>query len=437
MYSKNEKKINVKQHVHQLNRKIIFVFILFIMIALGCIVPKNTVLAETSIGVSVDKENVAKGQEIEITVDTEDSNISAFTLQIYFDMTRLEYVNKTTKSNFLQNRIIYTWIDEYLQRRSVSKTEKFTFKALEDGIANIVVTGEFYDRDGNQIYLQDGTTQVTIGNQKNINVTTENIEIEENQEQVGSDNTNLKIMRLNHEGISPEFQKDIKEYYFVADNSVDSLQITAIPENSKSKVTVTGNTNLKQGLNTIRIEVQSEDKTKKAEYKIYVTKTKNKELANANLENLAVREIMLYPAFDANITQYDIEVANNIDKLDVLAVPERMEASVTINGNNKLEVGDNVITINVVAEDGITNKKYVIKAHRRNEQEEIQVKEEQKNQVEQLETILKNEHGENRKEEEKEENKTEVKVIDIITFVLIGIIAIGFVIGFIVNKKKK
>lgn len=437
MYSKNEKKINVKQHVYQLNRKIIFVFILFIMITLGCIVPKNTVLAEISIGVSVDKENVTKGQEIEITVDTEDSNISAFTLQIYFDMTRLEYVNKTTKSNFSQNRIIYTWIDEYLQRRSVSKTEKFTFKALEDGIANIVVTGEFYDRDGNQIYLQDGTTQVTIGNQKNINVTTENIEIEENQEQVGSDNTNLKIMRLNHEGISPEFQKDIKEYYFVADNSVDSLQITAIPENSKSKVTVTGNTNLKQGLNTIRIEVQSEDKTKKAEYKIYVTKTKNKELANANLENLAVREIMLYPAFDANITQYDIEVANNIDKLDVLAVPERMEASVTINGNNKLEVGDNVITINVVAEDGITNKKYVIKAHRRNEQEEIQVKEEQKNQVEQLETILKNEHGENRKEEEKEESKTEVKVIDIITFVLIGIIAIGFVIGFIVNKKKK
>lgn len=434
-YSKNERNIIQNQYmsaVYCKRKRVMAIFILlFFIIIFEGIIPKNIVLAETNIGVSVDKENIEKGQNIKVTVDTENPNISAFTLQIYFDMTRLEYVNETKNSNFSSNRVIYTWIDENLQERAVAKTETFTFKALQDGIANLVVTGEFYDKDGNRIYLQDGNTQVTVGNQ--INTATENINNGENQGPVSSDNTNLKIMRLNYEGISPEFQKGIKEYYFIADNPISSLQVTAIPENTKSQVTVTGNTNLKQGLNTIKIEVESEDKTKKAEYKIYVTKTKNKELANANLENLAVREAMLYPAFDANITQYDIEVANDIDKVDVLAVPEKIGASVTISGNEKLEVGDNVITINVAAEDGITNKKYVIKAHRKSEQEEIQAKEEQQEQAKQLEAILENQTEENNdKQDFESESKTSVQ--DMITFLLLGMIIVGFIVGFVIHK---
>ena len=434
MYTKNEEKINKKQCIYFFNRKkyMLILSFIFLFVIIGYIFSKNIVFAATNLGVSIDKDNIAKDEIIKVTVDTENPDIYAFTLQIYFDMAKLEYVNETTNSRFSQNRVIYTWVDESLNKRTVAKTETFTFKALQDGIANIVVTGEFYDKNGNQIYLQDGDTQVNIGNQKDINITTENTETGESQ-QVSSDNTNLKIMRLDHEGISPEFQKGIKEYYFIADNTINSLQVTAIPENSKSQVKVTGNTNLKQGLNTIKIEVQSEDKTKKAEYKIYVTKTKNKELANANLENLAVRETMLYPAFDANITQYDIEVANDIDKVDVLAVPERMGASVTISGNNKLEIGNNVITINVRAEDGITNKKYVIKAHRRNEQEEKQAKEEQQEQAEQLNAILANEQEENQRKQD-EENKLKMPVKDIITFMLLGLVIVGFAVAFMIHK---
>ena len=44
------------------------------------------------------------------------------------------------------------------------------------------------------------------------------------------------MLRLNHEGISPEFKKDQKEYYFVTDNKIDNLEITAIPENPDATV---------------------------------------------------------------------------------------------------------------------------------------------------------------------------------------------------------
>lgn len=430
-----------KDVLHYIKTKFIFVLVLlFVIMLLQYMIPKNIAFAQSRIGVYLDKNVIEKGQTVELTVDTENTDIYSFTLQIYFDMTKLEYVNKTENSNFSQNRVIYTWTNGNLQERNTKKTENFIFKALQDGSANIVVTGEFYDKNGSQIILQDGGTQVMIGKLENMqNVENNNEGNENNQEQVSSNNTNLKIMRLNHEGISPDFQKGIKEYYFIADNSINSLEVTAIPENKDALVTITGNTNLKQGLNTIKIEVQSADKTNKSFYTIHVSKTTNLELANSNLENLAVREGMLYPPFDANITKYDIEVANDIDTVEVLAIPERMGANVTIKGNQNLKIGDNTITIDVKAEDGITHKKYVIKAHRRNEQEEIKEKEEQENAVEQLEAVLENEMEKNEDNtSNKEENDMDkVKAVDVVTWCLLWIIVMGFLIGFVVGKGKK
>lgn len=397
---------------------------------------KPIVFAKEMIEVTSSKKIVEKGEEFEITVGVNNTSIASLTLQIYFDIAKLEYLNRTKNSNFSQNRVIYTWVDSLggETNSESNEIEKFTFRALQDGIANIVVTGEFYDKNGNKIEIDDGSFQIQVGSKEN--------EQEENDseqvEQVSSDNTNLKIMRINEEGISPEFQKDIKEYYFIADMSIDRLNITAVPENKDATVTVTGNTNLKKGLNVIKINVQSADKTKKSAYTIYVTKTDNKEVSNGNLENLAVREAMLFPSFDANITHYEIEVATDIHAVDILAVPERTGATVTVEGNDKLEIGDNTITINVAAEDGITNKKYIIKAHRRSEQEEITAKEEQEKGAQQLAAILANEQEENNQVDgENELNNKKMKTVDIITIVLLVIVVIGFTIGLVINRKKR
>lgn len=247
-------------------------------------------------------------------------------------------------------------------------------------------------------------------------------------------NTDLKIMRLNKEGIRPDFQKEIKQYYFVADNSINNLEVTAIPENSKSKVTIKGNTNLKQGLNTIIIQVTSEDKTKTSTYKINVTKTANKELANANLENLAIRDIMLYPSFDSNITHYEIEVPNEIENLDILAIPEDIKSKVTITGKDNLKIGDNTIEVKVIAQDNITKKVYEIKAHRRNNEEEILADNEEKNNIEQLTAILEDEQK-NQTEVTTKNNNMDISNIMII-FVVLAII-IGVLVIYIIRKNRQ
>ncbi len=247
-------------------------------------------------------------------------------------------------------------------------------------------------------------------------------------EEISDDNTNLSVMRINREGISPDFDKEVKDYYYVSDLSVNKLDITAIPENKDATVKISGNSNLKKGINIVKIEVVSKDKTKKSTYKIYVTKTEDIESANSNLENLAVQESMLYPAFESNITQYKIEVPNNIEKLNILAIPENINANVQIIGNEKLKTGQNVIKINVKAKDGITNKTYIINAYKRNMQEEQEFEEEEKIQAEKLSAILENSENGN----EIDENNTHIENKEKPNKWVIGSIFIVFaIIGFI------
>ena len=251
-----------------------------------------------------------------------------------------------------------------------------------------------------------------------------------NEKNIMSSNSNLKVMRLDKVGIVPEFNPEIKEYYFVTNNKTEKLEIIAEPEDNNATVTILGNDNLQEGLNTVTIEVESPDKKEKSIYKIYVTKTDNIETANTNLENLAVQDAMLYPAFDTNITEYEIEVSNSTTELNILAIPEKMNSIVAIYGKENLKIGDNIITIDVLAENKITSRKYIIKAHRRSEEEELQNEQEINNQAERLSAII-----ENNADLDSGKNEQEVnwKLISII----VAIISICVVTVIIFYRKQK
>lgn len=199
---------------------------------------------------------------------------------------------------------------------------------------------------------------------------------------------NLQILRLQYEGISPEFNKATKEYYLVVDDVIDRINITAVPEDENATVSITGNDNLQYGRNVIDIAVVSADKKETQNYKIYVTRTTNKELANANLETLAVRQGDLHPEFNHNVTKYNMEIANGEYRLDVLAIPQREVATIEIIGSEEIKEGDNLVQVLVLAEDKITEKKYEIAVHRRSIEEEAGYIEERESQAERLSMIL-------------------------------------------------
>lgn len=264
------------------------------------------------------------------------------------------------------------------------------------------MSGEFYDPDENPITVSFSGTNVTIQQKTEVNPptnngttntpsqggtttpptspTTPNNPTTPNRPSSGtsnnqttnnsSDNANLKNLHIDIEGMTPKFSKNTTNYYIVIQNNIDKINVTAEPEDNRAKVEITGNTNLKSGVNKIKIQVTAQDnKTKKA-YIINVTKTDNPDLANANLENLAIENVTLNPEFDKDITEYKVEISSIEEKLNILAIPQIEGAQVQITGNENLQFGENIIKITVIAKDGITTKDYTINIYKKTQEEE-------------------------------------------------------------------
>lgn len=202
-----------------------------------------------------------------------------------------------------------------------------------------------------------------------------------------ADNAFLEELRINYEGIVPNFEKNIYKYYLTVPEEVSEIEVLASAENVNSTIEITGNTNLKNGLNIIEIKVTSEDKTQSNSYIIEVTKTNNIELANTNLEILAIENVLLNPPFDSNITNYETEVSNETEKINILAIPQNENAKVEITQREQLQEGDNLIHINVIAPNTFSKRIYTINVYKRNREETIQFLEEEKNNQERLNGI--------------------------------------------------
>lgn len=254
------------------------------------------------------------------------------------------------------------------------------------------------NENSEQIQVGDQSeSRINTGTEEVVETTTEKVDTETKKEttkteekpqitktEENSQNTNkvlksseskLQELKIDLEGLTPEFNKNITEYYLVVDLSVKQIKVTATPVDDKAKVVVLGNKNINEGKNTITIKVTAEDGTIK-KYYIYVTKIDDVEMANAELEFLKLDGFNLYPSFKSNIYSYNLNIDKNIESLDITAKPQNEKATVEIEGNNDLKEGENLIKINVTAEDKTTIRTYKINTYVSSDK--VEVKEEDK-----------------------------------------------------------
>jgi len=87
----------------------------------------------------------------------------------------------------------------------------------------------------------------------------------------GSDNNYLSSLTVNDYSLNKEFKKESLTYFVSVDSDVTLLNISAVAENSNSKVYINGNSDFKTGVNKVLITVVAENGNTK-NYRIYVTK---------------------------------------------------------------------------------------------------------------------------------------------------------------------
>lgn len=409
-----------------MKKKIIALLFIFIIIVTSFKISNATTIGKVYIESNTNM--VQKGEEIEITINIENVKTAAYNYSLHFDELKFDYISNIENTNVKENRIISVWYDTKGGKEAKQgELAKFKFKAKEDGIATFIVQGEFYNEKGQQIETEFIEKQVTIGQQESTFQIQSEEEKGDNEE---TTNANLQSLRLDIEGITPQFNEQNYEYYLTIPNNITDIDVLAISKNPNASVETSGNKGLKQGLNIITISVTSEDKTKRNEYKIQVTKTANLELANTNLETLAIENALLNPPFDNIETKYKTEVSNKIEKLNILAIPQNEKAKVQIIGGDNLKVGKNVVEITVTATNGITKRKYQIEVYKRNEEQENSYNQEQEDMQNKLEEAyeiekLSSDTNENIDKQQKSNKNTNIVLwVSISTLILVLLIAV-------------
>ena len=165
-----------------------------------------------------------------------------------------------------------------------------------------------------------------------------------------STNNNLKELKVSEGVLSPSFNKNNLTYNVSVSNDVKTLDIEATKEvDSSTYVEGYGprTVEIQDGLNTFQIKVKSENGSTKT-YTLNITKSEKS--SNNFLKALKLKDVEIN--FDKNVYEYNANVLYNVLETEIIAVPEDIKAKVEVIGNKSLIIGENVFTINVIAENG-------------------------------------------------------------------------------------
>ena len=299
--------------------------------------PLNITIGESSGG--SDPEDPPVEQPKSSNADLNTLSVSGYTISPAFDKDTLNYT-LTVPNNQTEVTINATLADG---KASIAGTGRRT---LDVGANPLKVT----------VKAEDGTTKIYT-----INVTrSEDTSTPETDTRSGD--ATLKSLSVSNQNISPAFDKSKTSYTLTVPNDTTSIDVSAIANDSKATVTISGNTNLKVGVNPVKITVKAENGTTNV-YTINVTRkassasgttTTPTKSSNNYLKSLETTNGDIKPNFDKAKNNYSITVPYNISRLtDITAIPEDEKATAKINGNANFKVGEvNTVEIIVTAEDG-------------------------------------------------------------------------------------
>lgn len=184
------------------------------------------------------------------------------------------------------------------------------------------------------------------------------------EEKKKSSNNYLKSL-TSHDGVlTPEFNKETTTYSVKVPKDVTKLSLTALAEDEKAKVEISGNSGFEVGkVHSVTVTVTAEDGSQRI-YTINVTRMDQE--AKTDLEDLEVDGYTLKPAFNKDVDKYSIVVPYDTKEIDVTAIPADKDSRVEIIGNKDLEVGNNAVLVKVTDKNGFTHV-YEINVRRQGE----------------------------------------------------------------------
>ena len=312
----------------------------------------NATLEDTAASLSITgNNNLSVGvTRASIIVTAENGDINTY----YVDITR-----QPSSNNYLSD----LKVEDSNKNNYISVFNKTTMTyniTVDNSVSSVDITA--VAEDSNTTIKGTGNKTLSVGNNSftiesiSANGTTRNYIV--NITRAKNSNTNLSSLSIDGQVLVPDFNKDTVSYSLSVDESVDEININAQAEETTSKVTGTGKHQLRTGMNTFNIDVEAENGDKKT-YVISVNKAAS---SNNYLASLLASEVFT-PAFDRDTLVYNVTVRNQTTSINISAVAEDANATVSGNGDYNLSVGNNSILVTVTAEDN-TFRVYTVNVYR-------------------------------------------------------------------------
>lgn len=243
---------------------------------------------------------------------------------------------------------------------NMKKVETATFTPTAAGTYTINLGGD----------VSDGTTNATTNVSGSVTITVAEKQQPAQQTQQTQTTTTQTQTQQQTQQAEPNFTNANKTMYTTGKINLrsswsTSSAATTVPAGTEVTVTATS-TNKVNGYVWYKVSYNGQTKyvasslltsTKTAEEqpKEEEKQEQNTEKStNKALKDLVIENYKLSPEFTPETTKYSVEVKGDVDKLEISPVLQDEKSKFTIEGNENLKVGNNIIKITVTAEDGTT-----------------------------------------------------------------------------------
>ena len=166
-----------------------------------------------------------------------------------------------------------------------------------------------------------------------------------------SNNNKLSSIKIDNQELE-YFNEDVLEYDIEVESDIDKITIEAIKKDSKAAIGGdVGTKSLSYGINTFNINVISESGVTNT-YTLNITRIDERSTDNT-LKSITIPEIDFI--FISNITEYNLDVSNKIDKVNINSVLNDGKAIYEEGfGNREVELneGSNKVLIKILSESG-------------------------------------------------------------------------------------
>ena len=235
-----------------------------ILLSICLILPIFGITTQAASGrISISKASGKVGSQVTIscTVTCTSGSIGTADVYVGYDQTKLQWVSGTNMATGGSGSVHYVGYATNATTKSLGFN--MTFKILKEGTHSVYTTSvECYDFNedsfapGKASNTITGTVPTTPGGNSGSNTGGN----QGGTTQPGKDSNNkLSSLQVYPGSLSPNFSASVKSYNMTVSNDTEKVTISATPQSSKAKVTVSGGTNLQYGLNTAKVIVVAEN----------------------------------------------------------------------------------------------------------------------------------------------------------------------------------